>query len=228
MKARYTWIALLAIVAMTLGACAQPAAQPAPAATPQVVEKIVTAVVTQEVKVVETQVVEKTVVQTQVVQATAAPEAKTFTTWFQYDQGNVDPKSDERVGNQYLRDTIPLFDKAFAGKWVWNNEFTPWDRAQAKMVAAVQNNAEVPDLIDLQGYQVNNYYKNGTLQDLTEWAKAQPWYSKMDAERAEDVHGPRRQALLHPDVNPAFRSLRLEGSLPQRLPQDSGRLAQGR
>jgi multiple sugar transport system substrate-binding protein len=190
MKARYVWIALLAIVAMTLGACAAPAAQPAPAATPQVVEKIVTSVVTQEVKVVETQVVEKPVVQTQVVQATAAPQAKTFTTWFQYDQGNVDPKSDERVGNQYMRDTIPLFNKAFEGKWAWNNEFTPWDREQAKVIAAVQNNAEVADLVDLQGYQVNKYYTNATLQDLTDWAKAQSWYSKMDASALKMCTGP--------------------------------------
>ena len=50
----------------------------------------------------------------------------------QYDQGNVDPKSDERVGNEYLRQTIPQFNKAFEGKWVWDNQFTPWDRAAAE------------------------------------------------------------------------------------------------
>ena len=161
-----------------------------PAPAPQVVVQTVEV----EKKVVETQVVEKTVVETQVVEkiveATPAPEAKPVVTWLQYDQGNVDPKSDERVGNQYLRDTIPQFNKAFEGKWVWNNEFTPWDRAAAKIVAAVQASAEVPDLIDLRVHQVNHYYKNGTMQDLTEWAKAQPWYSKMDESALKMCTGP--------------------------------------
>ena len=44
---------------------------------------------------------------------------------------------------------------------------------RSKIVAAVQANAEVPDLMDIGGNQVNYYYNNGTLQDLTEWAKAQ-------------------------------------------------------
>ena len=96
------------------------------------VEKVVTQIVEQKVDVIQTVEVKKKVVETQVVEkivaATAAPEAKPFVTWFQYDQGNVDPKSDERVGNEYLRKTIPQFDKAFEGKWVWDNQFTPWDR----------------------------------------------------------------------------------------------------
>ncbi len=40
MKARFTLVALLTIIALVLGACAAP--------TPQVVEKVVTQVVTQE------------------------------------------------------------------------------------------------------------------------------------------------------------------------------------
>ena len=108
----------------------------------------------------------------------------------QYDQGNVDPKSDERVGNEYLRQAIPQFNKAFEGKWVWDNQFTPWDRAQQKLVAAVQAAAEVPDIVDLQAAQVNGYYKNGTVQDLTEWAKAQSWYAKMDESALKLCSGP--------------------------------------
>jgi multiple sugar transport system substrate-binding protein len=189
MKARYVLIALLAILALTLGACA-----PAPAPAPQVVEKVVEKVVTQEVKVVETQVVEVEKVQTQVVEkiveATPSPEAVPFVTWMQYDQGNVDPKSDERVGNQYLRDTMPQFNEAFAGKWVWENQFTPFDRAMAKIVAAVQAGADVPDLMDVQAAQINTYYNNGTFQDLTEWAKAQSWWSKMDESAIKLCSGP--------------------------------------
>jgi ABC-type glycerol-3-phosphate transport system substrate-binding protein len=187
MKTRFALlVGVLVVASMLLTAC------PAPA--PQVVEKVVTQIVEQKVDVIQTVEVEKKVVETQVVEkiveATAAPEAMPIVTWLQYDQGNVDPKSDERVGNQYLRDAIPQFDKAFEGKWVWNNEFTPWDRAAAKIVAAVQASAEVPDLIDVQGAQVNNYYKNGTLQDLSEWAKAQPWYSQMDESALKMCTGP--------------------------------------
>jgi ABC-type glycerol-3-phosphate transport system substrate-binding protein len=187
MKPRFALlVGVLVIASMLLTAC--------PAPQPQVVEKIVTQVVEQKVEVVQTVEVEKKVVETQVVEkiveATRAPEAQPLVTWMQYDQGNVDPKSDERVGNEYLRQAIPQFNKAFEGKWVWDNQFTPWDRAQAKLVAAVQAAAEVPDLVDLQAAQVNGYYKNGTVQDLTEWAKAQSWYSRMDESALKLCTGP--------------------------------------
>jgi multiple sugar transport system substrate-binding protein len=35
-------------------------------------------------------------------------EVRDFVSWYQYDQNNEDPASDERVGNEYLRQTIPL------------------------------------------------------------------------------------------------------------------------
>jgi multiple sugar transport system substrate-binding protein len=178
MKTRlFLLVGVLVIASMLLTAC--------PAPQPQVVEKVVTQIVEQKVEVVQTVEVEKKVVETQVVEkivaATAAPEAKPLVTWFQYDQGNVDPKSDERVGNEYLRQAIPQFNKAFEGKWVWDNQFTPWDRLTAKVVAAVQAGAEVPDIVEAGGAQVNTFYNNGSVQDLTEWAKAQPWYAEMDA-----------------------------------------------
>ena len=183
MKSRFALlIGVLVIASMLLTAC------PAPA--PQVVEKVVTQIVEQKVEVVQTQIVEKEKVVEKIVEATAAPEAKPLVTWLQYDQGNVDPKSDERVGNQYLRDAIPQFDKAFEGKWVWDNQFTPWDREAQKIIAAVQANAEVPDIIDMGGNQVNQYYNNGTMQDLTEWAKAQEWYAKMDESALKMCTGP--------------------------------------
>jgi multiple sugar transport system substrate-binding protein len=183
MKSRFALlVGVLVIASMLLTAC------PAPA--PQVVEKVVTQIVEQKVEVVQTQIVEKEKVVEKIVEATAAPEAKPFVTWMQYDQGNVDPKSDERVGNEYLRQAIPQFNKAFEGKWVWDNQFTPWDRAQQKLVAAVQAAAEVPDIVDLQAAQVNGYYRNGTVQDLTEWAKAQSWYAKMDESALKLCSGP--------------------------------------
>lgn len=191
MKARYVLIALLAIVAMTLGACAQPAPQAAPA-TPQVIEKVVEKIVTQEVRIIETQVVEKPVekIVERIVEATPLPEAKPVVTWFQYDQGNVDPQSDERVGNEYLRQAIPEFDKTFAGKYYWDNQFTPWDRLEAKVVAAAQAGAELPDIVEAGGAQVNRFYTYGAVQDLTEWAKAQPWYAEMDESALNLCSGP--------------------------------------
>ena len=54
----------------------------------------------------------------------------------------------------------------------------------------MQANAEVPDLVDIGSHDVNFYYKNGTVQDLTEWAKAQPWYAEMDASALKMCTGP--------------------------------------
>lgn len=194
MKARYSVIAILAALVVALSACAQP--------TPQVIEKVVTQVVTQE-KVVE-KPVEKVVEKTVVVQPTTAPTkapAKKIITWFQYDQGNVDPKSDERVGNEYLRKTIPIFNKEFEGKYIWENQFTPWDRLSAKLVAAVQAKAEVPDLVEAGGTEVNNFYKNGAVQDLTEWAKAQKWYAEMDPSALKICTTPDGKLVCIPTAN---------------------------
>lgn len=165
---------LVVVFSMLLAACAP--------AAPQVV------VQTQVVK--ETEIV--TVKETQVVEVTSAPpaEAQPLVTWFQYDQGNVDPKSDERVGNEYLRKAIPAFNKAFEGKWVWDNQFTPWDRLNAKLIAAVQAKADVPDIAEVGANAINMYYNNGVVQDLTDWAKAQPWYSEMDASAIQMCTGP--------------------------------------
>ena len=114
MKTRYTWIALAVIVVMLLGACG-----PQAAPTPQIVEVT---------KIVAGTPVQVVITATPAPVPTAAPTkapAKKIVSWFQYDQGNVDPKSDERVGNQYMRDAIPVFNKEFDGKWVWENQFTP-------------------------------------------------------------------------------------------------------
>ncbi|MGD9050021.1 MAG: hypothetical protein PVF77_18355, partial [Anaerolineae bacterium] len=52
----------------------------------------------------------------------APAEVQDFVSWYQYDQENEDPANDEAVGNAYLRDTIPQFNEAYAGKWNWINE----------------------------------------------------------------------------------------------------------
>jgi len=163
------FVSLVVLLSLLLSAC-----------QPQTVEVVKEVEVTKQVEVVK-----------EVQVTVAAPaEPKPFITWYQYDQGNLDPKSDEKVGNAYLRETMPKFNEAFAGKWVWENQFTPWDRMAAKLVAAVQAGAEVPDVMEVSDGNLNLYYQNGTLQDLTEWAKAQTWYSEMDASALEMCTGP--------------------------------------
>ena len=94
-------VGVLVIASMLLTAC------PAPA--PQVVEKVVE--VEKKVEVIQTVEVgeegRRDPGRGEDREATPAPEAKPIVSWFQYDQGNVDPKSDERVGNEYLRKTMP-------------------------------------------------------------------------------------------------------------------------
>lgn len=113
-----------------------------------------------------------------------------FVTWYQYDQDNEDPLSDERVGNEYLRRTIPLFNEEFEGKWNWINQPKAFDRAPTELIAAVQAAGEIPDLFHTSNSELLSYYQNGTVQDLTEWAQAQSWYEDMDPNALEVCKGP--------------------------------------
>jgi len=117
-------------------------------------------------------------------------EVQDFVTWYQYDQNNEDTKSDERVGNQYLRDTMPLFNEAFAGKWNWVNQPKAFDKMTTELITAVQAGGEIPDLIHIGSSDVLAFYQNSTVQDLTEWAQAQAWYADIDANSIEACTGP--------------------------------------
>ncbi|MBM4458387.1 MAG: extracellular solute-binding protein [Chloroflexi bacterium] len=195
MKTRLALIALLAVIVLALAACATP--------TPQVIVQTVQVekVVEKPVEKIVEKPVEKVVQQTVVVQAATPVPAKKVVSWFQYDQGNVDPKADERAGNQYLREAIPVFNKVYAGKYVWENQYTPWEKLGPKLVAAVQVRAEVPDLIELGGSMVTSFYKNGAVQDLTDWAKAQKWYAEMDASALKNCSGPDGKLYCIPTAN---------------------------
>jgi multiple sugar transport system substrate-binding protein len=121
----------------------------------------------------------------------AAPaEEQDFLTWYQYDQNNEDPASDERVGNEYLRNTIPQFNEAYEGKWNWVNQPKAFDQMAAELVAAVQAGGEVPDLFEAQSNMVSLFYRNGTVQDLTEWAEAQSWFDDLDPNAVAACKGP--------------------------------------
>jgi len=120
-----------------------------------------------------------------------AAEPQDFVSWYQYDQDNEDPASDERVGNEYLRNTIPQFNEAFEGKWNWVNQAKAFDKMTTELVAAVLASGEVPDLFEISNSQdLISFYKNGTAQDLTDWAKAQSWYGDLDPNGIEACKGP--------------------------------------
>lgn len=105
----------------------------------------------------------------------------TFVSWYQYDETNTDEKSDERVGNAYLRKVIPLFNEEFKGKLKWVNQPQPWDKMVLNLVAAVQGGGDVPDVMQADATAVQTtLYDNGAVEDLTDWIKAQPWFGDID------------------------------------------------
>ena len=116
---------------------------------------------------------------------TAALEGKDLISWYQFDQNNTDPANDEAVGNAYLRETIPEFNKAFAGKWNWVNIPKAWDKMASELVAAVQAGGDVPDVFMMFDSNFLDLVRNGALSDLTDWAQAQPWWDDMDPNAVE-------------------------------------------
>lgn len=119
-----------------------------------------------------------------------ASEAQTFVTWYQYDQANEDPKSDERVGNEYLRKTIPLFNEQFKGKWNWVNQPKAFDKMLTELITAVQSGGEIPDLMQSGDGELATLLKNGAVEDLTDWAQAQAWFKDLDPNAVNTCKGP--------------------------------------
>ncbi|NOZ50228.1 MAG: extracellular solute-binding protein [Chloroflexi bacterium] len=123
-------------------------------------------------------------------QSTTAPAtAVDFVTWYQYDQNNEDPASDERVGNAYLRQMIPRFNAAFAGQWNWVNQPKAFDKMATELVAAVQAGGEVPDLFQMASSMLNLFHRNGAVQDLSQWAQAQSWWDDLDPSAVQACTG---------------------------------------
>jgi ABC-type glycerol-3-phosphate transport system substrate-binding protein len=121
---------------------------------------------------------------------TAVPEVKDFVSWYQFDQNNQDPANDEAVGNAYIRDTLPQFNAAFAGRWNWINVPKAWDKMAPELAAAVQAGGDVPDVMQIGDSEILNLVRNGAIQDLTAWATAQGWYSDMSPSALEACIGP--------------------------------------
>ena len=142
-------------------------------------------------------------------------------TWYQFDQDNEDPANDEAVGNAYLRDTIPQFNEAFAGKWNWVNVPKAWDKMPAELVAAVQAGGDVPDL--MQGSDSNiaepvAQRRPAGPDRLGRRRRAGTRDMDPSALKACTVG---RQAVLSAHRRGPLCDLCLERPLPQRLSQDA-------
>lgn len=149
---------------------------------------------------VEEPAVEEPVVEEPEVEEPTA-EVVDFVTWMEYDQDNMDPAADERVGNEYLRKTMPLFNADFEGVWNWVNVPKAWDLVDAEVVRAVIAGAEVPDLLESQSEHVMMYYNNGTMQDLRPWAEQQAWFADMDPGAIDSCTAPDGSLLCMPLVS---------------------------
>ena len=171
-KRSITFAALTATVAL-LAACGAPAAAPAPSPTAAPAATQAPAA-------------------TEVPAATATPakQATEFVTWYQYDEKNEDPKNDEAVGNAYLRESMPKFNAAFKDQFVWVNQPQQWQKMVTSLVTAVQAGGEVPDLMHTGASALPVFLKQGTVQDLTDWVKAQPWFADLDHSAVQACTGP--------------------------------------
>jgi multiple sugar transport system substrate-binding protein len=168
-------IAILALTFAVLAACAAPAQPGAPAA-PAATQAPVAAAPTEETQPTEA------VVPTETVAATQGGESL-VTTWYYYDQNNTDPQANERVGNAYIAKTIPLFDEAHAGKFKWDN--VPRDyNLMLDLVTGVQNDGDVPDVMQFDITHLPTYLLNNTIQDV-EWARNEPWFKDLDPKVVE-------------------------------------------
>ena len=169
MSRKWMLIVLLVIFSMMFAACSAPAEEPA----------------------AEPPAVEEPVAEEPAAEEPAAEEAQVFTSWYQYDQNNEDPASDERAGNEYLRNTMPQFNEEFAGQWEWVNQPKAFDKMTTELVAAVLAGGDVPDLFELSNSQdIIPFYQNGTVQDLTAWAEAQSWWGDLDPNGIDGCKGP--------------------------------------
>lgn len=120
---------------------------------------------------------------------TAETGATPVVTWYYYDQNNTDPQANERVGNFYLARTIPLFNDAFAGQYTWEN--VPRDyNLVLDLVAAVQNNGDIPDVMRTAAVDLPTFLLNNTVQDLTEFVTTAAWYEAIDPAALAACTGP--------------------------------------
>ena len=181
-------------LAVLLAACAAPPAAPA-ATAPAAAPAATTA---------PTEGATEPTAETTVASATEAPAAETtaaatesatesatasttatgeVVTWYYYDQNNTDEKANERIGNFYIAKSMQAFNDQMAGKLTWNN--VPRDyNLTLDLVTAVQNDGDVPDVMQFGIPDLPLYTLNNTIQDV-EWAKSEPWFADLDPKAVE-------------------------------------------
>lgn len=180
---------------MILAACAAPAAPAAPAATsaPAATEAAPAATEASSTTATEAPAATEAsaaATEAPTAEAAAGGEGAEIVTWYQYDATNEDPKNDEAVGNAYLRTTIPKFNEEFKGKLTWVNQPQQWQKMSTSLVAAVQAGGEVPDVMHTGASDLALFIKNGTVEDLTDWIKAQSWFADLDPAAVATCTGP--------------------------------------
>lgn len=122
-------------------------------------------------------------------QTTTSSEARDVVTWYYYDQDNTDPEANERVGNLYLAEKIPQFNEEFAGQYRWVN--VPRDyNLVLDLVAAVQNNGNIPDLMRTGAADLPTFILNNTVQDLTDYVTNAEWIADLDPKAVAACTGP--------------------------------------
>jgi multiple sugar transport system substrate-binding protein len=118
-----------------------------------------------------------------------AEETSTIISWYYFDQNNTDPQANERVGNFYLARAIPQFNEQFAGQYVWEN--VPRDyNLVLDLVAAVQNNGDIPDVMRTATSDLPTFLVNNTVQDLTEFVQGAEWFADLDPAAVAACTGP--------------------------------------
>lgn len=121
--------------------------------------------------------------------AATAEEETPVVTWYYYDQDNTDPEANERIGNFYLAETIPQFNEEFAGRYRWVN--VPRDyNLVLDLVAAVQTNGDIPDVMRTGTVDLPTFLLNNTVQDLTDYVKGAAWYADLDPKAVDACTGP--------------------------------------
>lgn len=121
--------------------------------------------------------------------AATAVEGAPVVTWYYYDQDNTDPEANERIGNFYLAETIPQFNEEFAGRYRWVN--VPRDyNLVLDLVAAVQTNGDIPDVMRTGTVDLPTFLLNNTVQDLTDYVKGSAWYADLDPRSVDACTGP--------------------------------------
>ena len=224
MKTRFALlVGVLVIASMLLTAC--------PAPTPQVVEKVVTQIVEQKVEVIQTQIVEKTVVRPRSWRRSSRrprrPKPSPSSPGCSMTRATWIPRAMSVWGTNTCATRSPSSTRPSRASGSGTTNSPLGTARQPRSSRPSRPVLRCPISWTFRVHQVNQLLQERHDAGPDRVGEGAAVVRPDGRKRAEDVHGPRRQALLHPDGTPAFHGFRLEGSLPQRLPEDHRRDAEG-